>query len=111
MNGERLETQEQLIAANASLKTRISELEVINDFMQRRLQVEDTTTQADALRAQLEQASQAEIQLKSQLEESHRRENMLKRRLDELELELKEAKEVADAYDNGRAKKPRIIEF
>ena len=138
LNGERLDvpqTQEQLIAANSSLKTRVSELEVINDFMQRRLAVfeyggahegQETGNQTDAqLRAQLEQSQQSEAQFKiqmeqaqmsdatakAQLEESHRRENMLKRRLDELETELKDAKAALEAYEGGRAKKPRLTDM
>jgi len=124
LNGERLEipqTNESLLAANASLKTRVSELEFIQELYRGRLAqletdeanprpAQETTggkTEAQ-LRSQVEAATQVETQLRNELEESHRRENMLKRRLDELELELKEAKEATDSHDNGRAKKPRL---
>jgi len=113
LNGDAPQTPEQLMAAVSSLKTRVSELEVINDFMQRQLAVpgyntsqegQDGTGQVEAqLRAQVEQ-------LTSQLEESHRRENMLKRRLDDLEAEM-QAKAALEIHDNDRAaKRPRLAE-
>ena len=123
LNGDRFDTpptQESLMAANASLKTRVSELEFIQELYRGRLQQLETDeasarqaqevsgkTEAQ-LRSQLESTGQTESQLRDELEESHRRENMLKRRLDELELELKETKESLEAYENGRAKKPRL---
>ncbi len=138
-NGDRMDlpqTQEQLAAANSSLKTRVAELEVINDFIQRRLghydsiygsgagavavqepqpdaaaaqQQQQQNQESDAqLRAQVELLTQSETQLRTQIDEGSRRENMLKRRLDELEQELKETKEALCAYDSGRAKKPRL---
>jgi GATA-binding protein, other eukaryote len=129
MNGEGVpQTSEELLAMNSGLKTRIDELEVINDLIQRRLQHYETygtgagpaagngleghdVAQAEAqLRAQVEALSASEAQLRSQLEESHRRENSMKRRLDEMELELKEAKEALEVHDNGRAKKMRMTE-
>lgn len=120
LNGEHPPTQEAMLAENASLKTRVSELEVIQELYRGRLQqlehdetnVGQTVAQ---LREQLASATQTETQLRNELEESHRRENMLKRRLDELELELKEAKGTAEtkgtaeAVANGRpAKKARL---
>ncbi|KAJ0162461.1 GATA type zinc finger protein asd-4 [Colletotrichum tanaceti] len=111
LNGDRHldvpQTHEQLIATNSALKTRVSELELINELFRGRLsQMEQD--EASARRGQ-EISGKAEAQLrmqletsKKQLEESHRRENNLKRRLDELELELKEA---IDMSDSGRATK------
>lgn len=129
MNGEGVpQTPEELLALNSGLKTRIDELEVINDLIQRRLQHYETygtgagpaagngldghdVSHAEAqLRAQVEALSASEAQLRSQLDESHRRENSMKRRLDEMELELKEAKESLEFHDNGRAKKMRLTE-
>lgn len=130
MNGEGVpQTPEELLALNSGLKTRIDELEVINDLIQRRLQHYETygtgagpaagngldgghdAAQNEAqLRAQLEALAASEAQLRSQLDESHRRENSMKRRLDEMELELKEAKESLEFHDNGRAKKMRMTE-
>lgn len=129
LNGEAVpQTPEELLALNSGLKTRIDELEVINDLIQRRLQHYETygtgpnpgsslvegghdATQAEAqLRAQIDALSTTEAQLRSQLDESHRRENNLKRRLDEMELELKDVKESLESHENGRAKKPRLEE-
>lgn len=129
LNGDAVpQTPEELLAVNSGLKTRIDELEVINDLIQRRLQHYETygpgpnpgaglvegghdTTQAEAqLRAQVDAMSATEAQLRSQLDESHRRENNLKRRLDEMELELNDAKESLEAHENGRAKRPRLEE-
>ncbi|KAF6821571.1 GATA zinc finger [Colletotrichum sojae] len=121
LNGDRHldvpQTHEQLIAANSALKTRVSELELINELFRSRLsQMEQE--EASARRGQ-EISGKAEAQLRSQLdaskkqlEESHRRENNLKRRLDELELELKDAKEALDSSDSGRAaKKLRVSDM
>jgi GATA-binding protein len=114
LNGDHPPTQETILAENASLKTRVSELEVIQELYRGRLQqlehdetnVGQTVAQ---LREQLAGATETQTQLRNELEESHRRENMLKRRLDELELELKEAKGSTDAAENGRpAKKARL---
>lgn len=129
LNGDAVpQTPEELLAVNSGLKTRIDELEVINDLIQRRLQHYETygpgpnpgaslvegghdTAQAEAqLRAQIDTLSATEAQLRSQLDESHRRENNLKRRLDEMELELKDAKESLEVHENGRAKRPRLEE-
>lgn len=113
LNGDRNldspQTHEQLIAANSALKTRVSELEVINELFRGRLgQLEHD--EATARRGQ-EISGQAEAQLRAQLDDSHRRENNLKRRLDELELELKEAKQVAGLDDNERpVKRARLSE-
>jgi GATA-binding protein len=114
MNGGHPSTQEALLAENASLKTRVSELEVIQELYRGRLEqleTEEAQTQHNKseLHSQLEAAQQTESQLRTDLEESHRRENMLKRRLDELELELKQTKESVEAQDSERhAKKPRL---
>ncbi len=123
MNGERLDmpqTHEQLMATNASLKTRVSELEVIQELYRGRIQQleqeelnrqaqEKNNSEAEVqLRSQLDATNEAHMQLQKELEESHRRENMLKRRLDELEVELKDAKESLEVHESGRAKKARL---
>lgn len=120
MNGDRLDmpqTHEQLLAANASLKTRVSELEVIQELYRGRIQQleqeevnrqaqEKSNSEAEVqLRVQLDATSEAHGQLQKELEESHRRENMLKRRLDELEVELKDAKEALEVHESGREAK------
>jgi GATA-binding protein len=123
MNGDRgdsPQTHEQLIAHNSSLKTRVSELEVINELFRSRLnQLEQQEAAArrgqevagveqTQLRSQLEVSQDREGQLRSQLEDSHRRENSLKRRLDELELELKGLKD--GSSDEHVGKRPRLDE-
>jgi len=109
LNGEHPPTQEALLADNASLKTRVSELEVIQELYRGRLQQLEQD-EANA-RQTHELSQQTETQLRGELEESHRRENMLKRRLDELELELKDAKGSSDAVEDGPpAKKARMDE-
>ncbi|EGX93338.1 GATA transcription factor nreB-Penicillium chrysogenum [Cordyceps militaris CM01] len=113
------QTQEQLIAQNSSLKTRVSELEVINELFRGRLsQLEQQEAAArhgqeiagaeqTQLRTLLETTQSNESQLRDQLEDSHRRENNLKRRLDELELEFNATKQVAGEEAERPAKKPR----
>lgn len=110
-NGDRTDgpqTHEQVIAHNSSLKTRVSELEVINELFRGRLsQLEQQEAAArrgqevagkeqTELKAQLDAIKETEKDLRTQLEDSHRRESSLKHRLDELELELKAAKEGAE---------------
>lgn len=115
MNGERLDN-EALQAVNRELKTRVSELEVIQELYRGRIQqleAEEGIRQEAGkvegeLRAQLASLTEANAQLRENLDESHKRENMLKRRLDELEVELKNAKEAAGNHENGRAKRPRV---
>jgi GATA-binding protein len=94
------QTHEQLIAANSSLKTRVSELDLINELYRGRLQqLEQDNQTADNYRhsaemsakeAATERAHREEIQ--RQLDDSHRRENILKRRLDEMEQEIHDLK-------------------
>ncbi|KAI1074967.1 hypothetical protein F5B20DRAFT_573783 [Whalleya microplaca] len=122
MNGEQQtmdmpQTHEQLIAANSSLKTRVSELDLINELYRGRLQqLEQDNQTADNYRhsaeisakeAATERAQREEFQ--RQLEDSHRRENILKRRLDEMEQENTELKSKIEEQESERAaKKPRV---
>jgi len=109
VNGDRHlevpQTYEQLIAANAGLKTRVSELEVINELFRGRVtQLEQD--EANARRGE-EMRRESEHALRLALEESQRRENQLKRRLDDLEREVSEMREA-----NGpRAKKMRVADM
>ncbi|KAI1799860.1 hypothetical protein F4811DRAFT_565222 [Daldinia bambusicola] len=111
------QTHEQLIAANSSLKTRVSELELVNELYRGRLQqLEQDMQTADNYRhaaensakdAATERMQREEIQ--RQLEESHRRENILKRRLDEMEQENQELKAKVEESESERAaKKPKL---
>jgi GATA-binding protein, other eukaryote len=109
MNGDRHldvpQTYEQLIAANASLKTRVSELEVINELFRGRVtQLEQDEQNA---RRGEDMRRTSENQLRIHLEESQRRENQLKRRLDDLEREVSEMREAA----GPRAKKMRVADM
>jgi GATA-binding protein, other eukaryote len=138
LNGELSRTHEQIIADNASLKTRVSELEVIQELYRGRIQQleqeenarreapDAAKTTEEQFRAQIavltdqilqlhknneesrQNYEESQKQLQKQLDESHRRENMLKRRLDELEVELKDSKASLELHENGRAKKPRL---
>jgi GATA-binding protein len=95
------QTHEQLIAHNSSLKTRVNELELINELIRGRLgQLEQQEAsrgqdpnglEEAQLRSQLDAMHDKAASLSAQLDDSHRRENSLKRRLDDLELELKES--------------------
>lgn len=100
-------TYEQLIAINSSLKTRVSELEVIIELFRGRLsQLEQ---QEAAARTGQQAADVEQSQLRAQLEDSHRRENSLKRRLDELELEFQANQGVNLAPNERPAKRPRTL--
>ncbi|RGP77574.1 putative gata type zinc finger asd4 [Fusarium longipes] len=126
MNGDRKmdapQSQEQLIAQNSSLKTRVSELEVIIELFRGRLaqleQQEATarnsqqvaSVEQNQLRSELEAIRESEAQLRAQLDDSHRRENSLKRRLDELELELQAVHPIGSDPDERPAKRPRTVD-
>jgi GATA-binding protein len=98
------QTYEQLIASNASLKTRVSELEVINELFRGRVtQLEQDESNA---RRGEEMRRESEHALVQRLEESQRRENQLKRRLDDVERELSDLKDGAH-----RAKKIRVSDM
>ncbi|KAJ8071784.1 hypothetical protein OCU04_002098 [Sclerotinia nivalis] len=98
------QTYEQLIAQNSSLKTRVNELEVINELFRGRVtQLEQDEANANQGVAMLRES---EHNLMSRLEESQRRENQLKRRLDDVERELNELRDGAP-----RAKKMRVADM
>lgn len=96
LNGEIPQTPEQLLAAISSFKTRVSELEVINDFLERRLLTYDSygaqphdgqdggIGQGDAqLRSQVESLTQSESQLRSELEQARAEAEQLRFKADE----------------------------
>ncbi|CZT06188.1 probable GATA type zinc finger protein Asd4 [Rhynchosporium agropyri] len=98
------QTYEQLIASNSSLKTRVSELEVINELFRGRVaQLEQDENNA---RRGEEMRHKSEQDLMRRLEESQRRENQLKHRLDDVEQQLIEANDGAP-----RAKKMRVADM
>ncbi|TVY87617.1 GATA type zinc finger protein, partial [Lachnellula willkommii] len=114
LNGGQLEppqTHEQLIASNAALKTRVSELEVINGFFEGRVtQLEQD--EANARRGE-EMRREGEFGALQRLEESQRRENQLKRRLDDVERELNERTRELNDLREGEppAKKMRVADM
>ncbi|OKL58212.1 hypothetical protein UA08_06705 [Talaromyces atroroseus] len=77
------QTYEALLAANTSLKTRVSELEVINGLFRGRV-AELEQSDATARRSEMI-ARDSEARLRRSLEESQRREEELQRRISELE--------------------------
>jgi GATA-binding protein, other eukaryote len=77
------QTYEALLAANTSLKTRVSELEVINGLFRGRV-AELEQSDATARRSEMI-ARDSEARLRRSLDDSQRREEELKRRLSELE--------------------------
>jgi GATA-binding protein len=80
--GDGAETQESLMAANSTLKTRISELELIHELYRGRLsQLENDQAQ---FHQQLESFREADEQLRAELTASHNREMALKHRLEEI---------------------------
>ncbi|KAL2061980.1 hypothetical protein VTL71DRAFT_7358 [Oculimacula yallundae] len=98
------QTYEQLIASNSSLKTRVSELEVINELFRGRVaQLEQDENNA---RRGEEMRHKSEQDLMRRLEESQRRENQLKHRLDDVEQQLSEVNDGAP-----RAKKMRVADM
>lgn len=89
-------TYDSLFQSNTSLKTRVSELEVINDLFKGRVhELEQNDQRAREMHNQLTQA----------LDRAHFRENDLKRRLDEAEREVADLREL-DSHPH--AKRMRI---
>ncbi|KAJ5984255.1 Zinc finger NHR/GATA-type [Penicillium waksmanii] len=76
-------TYESLLALNTSLKTRVSELDLINELFRGRV-AELEQSDASARRSEMI-ARDSEARLRRSLEESQRREEDLKRHLSELE--------------------------
>ncbi|KAL7773996.1 hypothetical protein CFE70_003965 [Pyrenophora teres f. teres 0-1] len=93
INGSHLEAPlpyETLAAQNTALKTRVSEMELINDLFRNRVSELEQSEQS---------ARQTESTLRQELEEVKQREADLKRRLDEIE------------GDSPRHKKMKMSEF
>ncbi|KAJ5584405.1 transcriptional regulator family: GATA type zinc finger [Penicillium hispanicum] len=80
------QTYESLLALNTSLKTRVSELDLINELFRGRV-AELEQSDASARRSEMI-ARDSEARLRRSLEESQRREDDLKRRVSELEHQL-----------------------
>ncbi|KAL2872833.1 putative GATA transcription factor (AreB) [Aspergillus lucknowensis] len=80
------QTYEDLLAANTSLKTRVSELELINGLFRGRV-AELEQSDATARRSEMI-VRDSEVRLRRSLDESQRREEDLKRRIAELERQV-----------------------
>ncbi|KAJ5550498.1 GATA transcription factor nreB-Penicillium chrysogenum [Penicillium sp. DV-2018c] len=79
-------TFESLLALNTSLKTRVSELEFVNELFRGRV-TELEQSDASARRSEMI-VRDSEVRLRRSLEEAQRREEDLKRRISELERQL-----------------------
>ncbi|KAJ5136357.1 hypothetical protein N7448_004911 [Penicillium atrosanguineum] len=84
--GESPQTYESLLALNTSLKTRVSELDLINELFRGRV-AELEQSDASARRSEMI-ARDSEARLRRSLDESQRREENLKRRVEELEHQI-----------------------
>ncbi|KAL4803500.1 hypothetical protein BDV18DRAFT_41798 [Aspergillus unguis] len=82
------QTYEDLLAANTSLKTRVSELDLINGLFRGRV-AELEQSDATARRSEMI-LRDSEVRLRRSLDDSQRREEELKRRISELEQQLAE---------------------
>ncbi|KAF2089395.1 GATA transcription factor [Saccharata proteae CBS 121410] len=107
INGSHMQppmSYDDALGTNNTLKTRVSELEVINDLFRGRVaELEQSEQRA---RLDLEAARESENRMRIELEETLARENELKRRVEELEAEL------ADADKEGpRAKRMRLSDI
>lgn len=112
VNGSHLEptlSWEALTNQNTTLKTRVNELEVINDLFRGRV---TELEHAEKVAREAEMAAkQTEAQLRAELEESRQREADLKRRLEELEGEGPRHKKMrlSDMVDDSRAGTPDSV--
>jgi GATA-binding protein len=108
VNGSHLEppmSYDALAQQNTMLRTRVSELEVINGLFQGRVR-ELENGEEEARRMDL-MTRATEAQLRAELEEVRQRESSLKRRLEEIEVEPSHKKmRLSDMVDESRAGTP-----
>ncbi|KAF2502994.1 hypothetical protein BU16DRAFT_588495 [Lophium mytilinum] len=109
VNGSHLEpplSYEALAAQNTSLKTRVSELEVINGLFRGRVNELEQSEQNARDNENL--ARDTEAHLRAELEDTRQREAELKRKLDDLETEGPRHKKIRlnDIIDESRASTP-----
>lgn len=100
------QTYESLLALNTSLKTRVSELDLINELFRGRV-TELEQSDASARRSEMI-ARDSEARLRRSLEESQRREDDLKRRVNDLERQFGSAE--GDASE-PQAKRIRLSDM
>ncbi|KAG0128029.1 hypothetical protein HOY82DRAFT_580361 [Tuber indicum] len=96
-------TLDSLISANNKLKTRVAELELVNDLFRGRVS-ELETSEANARRAEITRR-EVEAQLRLCLDASVKREEELKRKLDDAEREL------TDLRGDQQRKKVRVSDL
>lgn len=98
------QTYEGLLAANTRLKTRVSELEVINELYRGRV-AELEQSDASARRSEMI-ARDSEVRLRRSLEDARRQEEELKCRISELERQLLEHNGSNNPLGNGNPTEP-----
>jgi GATA-binding protein len=109
INGSHLEpplSYDALAAQNTSLRTRVNELELVNNLFRDRV-TELETSEQEARRVE-QTTRETEAQLRAELEVTRQREADLKRRLDEIEGEGPRHKKMrlSDLVDESRAGSP-----
>ena len=95
-------THDQLLQENATLKIRVSELEVINDLFRGTVQQLEQSELHARRTENMQQDSHN--QLRQLLEDSRRREDDLKRRVEDLEREVSELRDSPEPA----SKRPRL---
>ncbi|KAF7715539.1 Ascus development protein AreB-like protein [Penicillium ucsense] len=103
------QTYESLLALNTSLKTRVSELDLINELFRGRV-AELEQSDASARRSEMI-ARDSEARLRRSLEETQRREEELKRRVNELEQQLGASASVEADSSEPSAKRIRLSDM
>lgn len=98
------QTYEGLLAANTRLKTRVSELEVINELYRGRV-AELEQSDASARRSEMI-ARDSEVRLRRSLEDARRQEEELKCRISALERQLLEHNGSNNSLGNGNPTEP-----
>lgn len=89
-NSEQPQTYDGLLQANTALKTRVSELEVINDLYRGTV---NQYEQGSAPQAEMVPRDSGAAQLRQLLEQAERRERELKNKVEELEHEIADLRE------------------
>lgn len=102
--GDSPQTYEGLLAANASLKTRVSELELINGLFRGRV-AELEQSDATARRSEMI-VRDSEVRLRRSLEEAQHREEDLKRRVSELERQVSDHSGLGSSAGNDSPGEP-----
>lgn len=97
---DHIQSYESLVAANNQLKTRVAELDLVNDLFRSRV-TELENSEANARRSEITRR-EIEAQLRICVSEGQKREESLKRKVHDLESELKELREHAHQHKKMR---------